>query len=82
MLFSTTLWQPAHNRTHALGEAGGASAEVIMGCFLDNQARPARLSSDHLAMSCFLVLQALRTTWAADALNETSDKRFKAVYRN
>jgi len=53
-----------------------------MGCFLDNQARPARLSSDHLAMSCFLVLQALRTTWAADALNETSDKRFNAVYRN
>lgn len=66
----------------ALGGIEGASAEVIKRSFLTNRTCPPRLSPDHMVMSHFIVLQAARTTYEADALNEATDKVFKTIYRD
>lgn len=35
-----------------------------------------------MVMSHFIVLQAARTTYEADAINEATDKVFKTIYRD
>lgn len=67
---------------HALGGIEGAAAEVIKRCLLEKETCPPRLSPDHIVLSHFLVLQASRTTYEAEAVNEATDKFFKTVYRD
>jgi Protein of unknown function (DUF4238) len=66
---------------HALAGIEGAAAQVISG-LLSGQKPPPPLSSEHIVLSHFIVLQAARTAHAAEVEAEAMDKTFKTVYRN
>jgi Protein of unknown function (DUF4238) len=65
---------------HALAGIEGAAAQVI-GNLLQGQKPPASLSNEHIVLSHFIVLQAARTEYEAEAEAEATDKVFKTVYR-
>jgi hypothetical protein len=66
---------------HALAGMEGSAAEVIKNC-LESEAIPRPLSAEHVILSHFIVLQDARTGHEAEAMAETTDKFFKAVYRD
>lgn len=65
---------------HALSGIEGAAAQVIRN-LLQGQKPPASLSNEHIVLSHFIVLQAARTEYEAEAEAEATDKVFKTVYR-
>lgn len=66
---------------HALGAMEGSAAQVIKHC-IKTEAVPRPLSAEHVILSHFVVLQAARTGFEAEAMAEATDKFFKAVYRD
>jgi len=66
---------------HALGGMEGSAAQVIKNC-IATEAVPKPLSAEHVTLSHFVVLQAARTGFEAEAMAEATDKFFKAVYRD
>jgi len=66
---------------HALGGMEGSAAQVIKDC-ITTEVVPKPLSAEHVILSHFIVLQAARTGFEAEAMAEATDKFFKAVYRD
>jgi len=66
---------------HALAGMEGSAAHVINDCVLKNGEVPRPFSAEHVILSHFVVLQAARTGFEAEAMAEATDKFFKAVYR-
>ncbi|WP_316200661.1 MULTISPECIES: DUF4238 domain-containing protein [unclassified Bradyrhizobium] len=66
---------------HALAGMEGAAAELINNAILKNEAVPRPFSAEHIILSHFIVLQAARTNYEADAMAESTDKLFKTIYR-
>lgn len=66
---------------HALADMEGAAADLINNTVLKNEAVPRSFSAEHVILSHFIVLQTARTSYEADAMAESTDKLFKAVYR-
>jgi hypothetical protein len=66
---------------HALAGMEGSSAHVIKH-FLASEAVPRPLSAEHVILSHFVVFQAARTGYEAEAMAEATDKFFKTVYRD
>jgi hypothetical protein len=65
---------------HALGGMEASAAQVIKH-LLATEAVPRPLSPEHVILSHFVVFQAARTGYEAEAMAEATDKFFKTVYR-
>jgi hypothetical protein len=66
---------------HALAGMEGSAAQVIKE-IIAREAVPRPLSTEHIILSHFVVLQAARTGYEAEATAEATDKFFKTVYRD
>jgi hypothetical protein len=65
----------------ALGGMEDSAAIVISKMILNSGSAPAPLSTEHLILAHFMVLQASRTGYEAEAQAEAADKMFDLVYR-